>query len=197
MKIKSMLLVALLSVGASSVTNAEVYRWSFSDLNQTDFAFLDFDTTTSKFRLFDNPANNYLVAPLGVNGVAFDFIGPQVLPFSTPTFTDVDSNVAIGSLITNNILPPLPSGFVRGYSTILNTSGFEINDGESTSFNFGPIDYSNIDNVAVRVNSNLVNGSWVVGTLVQNTPVPEPDTYVMFMTGLGLLGFVSCRKKSV
>ncbi len=197
MKIKSMLLVALLAVSASSVANAAVYRWSFSDLSQTDFAFLDFDTSTSKFRLFDNPDNNYLSAPLGINGVAFDFVGPQTLPFSTPTFTDADSNVAIGTLITNNILPTLPTGFVRGYSTAFNTSAFEINNGESTSFNFGAIDFSNIDNVAVRVNSNLVNGSWVLGTLVQNTPVPEPETYAMFMAGLGLLGFVSRRKKSV
>lgn len=197
MKVKSVLLGALLAVSVSSVANAAVYRWSFSDINQTDFAFLDFDTATSKFRLFDNPDNNYLTAPIGVNGVAFDFLGPQVLPLSTPTFTDADSNVAIGTLITNNILPPLPSGFVRGYSTILNTSGFEINNGESTSFNLGVIDYANIDNVAVRINSNLINGSWVVGTLVQNTPVPEPETYAMFMAGLGLLGFVSRRKKSV
>lgn len=197
MKLKNVLLGALLSFVVISNVNAAVYRWSFSVVEQSDFAFLDFDTTTSKFRLFDNPSNNYLTAPLGVNGVAFDFVGPQALPFSTPTFTDADSNVAIGELITNNILPPLPSGFVRGYSTILNTSGFEVNDGESTSFNLGSIDYNNIDNVAVRINSNLVNGSWVPGVLVQNTPVPEPETYAMFMAGLGLLGFVSRRKKSV
>ncbi len=202
MKIKK-LVVTVAALGAmtlSATSQAAIYRWSFSDVNQADFAFLDYDTSLSKFRLFDNPANNYLSGNLGVNGVAFDFVGAQTLPNTSATFTDADSNVAIGTFITNNTIPSLPSGFVRGYSTLSNASAFEINNGESTSFSLGSIDIANIDNVAVRLNSGGVlqplNGQWVVGTSVNNgAPVPEAETSAMMAFGLGVLGFVARRRK--
>lgn len=198
MKIKSMLLVALLAVSASSVANAAIYRWSFSVVEQENFAFLDFDTATSDFRLFDNPDNNFLLSPLGVNGISFDFIDPTIINNSAVT-----SGISIGTFVRNDTEPPLISGFTHGFVTDSNAIGDEINNGESTTFNFGFIDFANIDNVAIRLNGNNgvigANGgqAWVGGSLVQNTPVPEPETYAMFMAGLGLLGFVSRRKKSV
>lgn len=193
-----------LSLMTVASANAAVYRWSFSNLDQSDFAFLDFDTDTSNFRLFDNPSNNYLAPAFGVNGIALDFVGPQTLPgllTTIPTFTDTYSNVSIGNLVVNNLVPVLPSGFVRGYSSISNGTAFEINNGESTTFNITTIDFSNIDNVAVRLNSGTglqpTNGTWVVGSLVQTTPVPEAETTAMMALGLGLIGFMTKRRRKV
>lgn len=196
MKIKSALLVALLAIGASNVANAAIFRWSFSVVDQENFAFLDFDTATNDFRLFDNPDNNYLTSPRGINGISFDFTNPATVINNSA----VTSGISIGTFVRNDTEPPLITGFTHGFVTNSNAVADEINNAESTTFNFGFIDFDNIDNVAIRLNGNNgvigANGGqvWVGGTLVQN--VPEPETYAMFMAGLGLLGFVSRRKKA-
>lgn len=199
MKVKSVLLGALLAMSVSSVANAAIYRWSFSTVTNQNFAFLDFDTATSDFRLFDNPLDSFLDSPLGVNGISFDFLDPTTVINNSA----VTSGISIGTFVRNDTEPPLISGFTHGFVTDSNAVGDEVNNGESTTFNFGAIDFANIDNVAIRLNGNNgvigANGGqvWIGGTLVQDTPVPEPETYAMFMAGLGLLGFVSRRKKSV
>lgn len=199
MKLIYVVLGALLSFLVMSNVNAAVYRWSFSVVEQDNFAFLDFDTLTSDFRLFDNPDNDYLFSPLGVNGISFDFLDPTTVINNSA----VTSGISIGTFVRNDTEPPLISGFSHGFVTDSNAVGDEVNNSESTTFNFGLIDFANIDNVAIRLNGNNgvigANGGqvWVGGSLVQNTPVPEPEAYVMFMAGLGILGFVSSRKKSV
>ena len=193
--IKNTALALLLSLGVMSSANAAIYRWSFSTVDQTDFAFLDFDTVTSDFRIFDNSANDYLASPRGVNGISFDFNGSQTL-----NATAVTSSVSIGTL-SQTVLPPLNSGYTVGFATASNGVADEINDGESTTFNFGAIDFANIDNVALRLNGN--NGvlgasggqAWVGGSLVQSTPVPEAETSAMMALGLGLIGFMAKRRK--
>jgi hypothetical protein len=55
---------------------------------------------------------------------------------------------------------------------------------------------------AVAINDN----GWIVGnamnlhTGVEHafllTPVPEPETYALFMSGLGLMGFIARRRKN-
>lgn len=202
--IKNAALAVLLSLGVVSGANAAVYRWSFSDATQTDFAFLDFDTVTSDFRLFDNSANNYLTGNLGVNGISFDFNGAQTLNATAVTSLNGSGavnygNTTIGTLsATTN--PLLITGYTSGFVTASNGSESEIGDGEGTMFNFGTIAYSNIDNVAIRFNTNngaLNSGGagWVGGTLVQTTPVPEAETGAMMALGLGLIGFVARRRK--
>lgn len=196
MKSKSVLLAALLVAGASNVANAAVYRWSFSVVDQDKFAFLDFDTVTYDFRLFDNPDNDYLTSPRGVNGISFDFENDATVINNSA----VTTGISIGTFVREDNLPDLIAGFTHGFVAASNDVDDEVNNGESTTFNFGFIDFANIDNVAIRLNGNNgvigANGgqAWVGGSLVQN--VPEPETYAMYMAGLGLLGFVSRRKKA-
>ena len=39
-------------------------------------------------------------------------------------------------------------------------------------------------------------GSFTLGNPAQASAVPEPEAYSMFLAGLGLLGFVSRKRKS-
>ena len=42
------------------------------------------------------------------------------------------------------------------------------------------------------------NNSWsLVERAARISPVPEPVTYVMLLVGLGLIGFMACRKKQI
>jgi hypothetical protein len=52
--------------------------------------------------------------------------------------------------------------------------------------------------VALRFNDNngAINGNseWITGVAV--AAVPEPETYAMFLAGLGLLGFTARKRKN-
>lgn len=190
--------VAFSAMAFSASSQAAIYRWSFDVIGHDDFIFLDFDTDTNDFRLFDNTADAYLNSQLGVNGISFDFNGAQTMPLSTSTVLGAYGNTTIGTL-TQTTQPSLLTGYVVGYATPNNNDDNEINDGQSTMFNFGAIAFSNIDNVAIRLNASNgalnSSGTWVGGTLVQNTPVPEAETSAMMVLGLGVLGFVARRRK--
>ena len=49
----------------------------------------------------------------------------------------------------------------------------------------------------VQVITNGSGSDWVMDNFTYTPPVPEPETYAMMMAGLGLLGFMAKRKKSV
>lgn len=200
MQVKKLVVtMAALGAMALSVTSqAAVFRWTFNTLEQNDIAFLDFDTVTSDFRLFDNSANNYLSSPIGINGVSFDFVSAQTLNPTAATSAGLFGNVSIGTLSATT-QPALITGFQFGFATANNGDANEINNGEGTMFNFGAIAFSNFDNVAIRLNASNgalnSSGTWVGGTLVQQTPVPEAETGAMMALGLGVLGFVARRRK--
>ena len=61
------------------------------------------------------------------------------------------------------------------------------------SFDRIHIDTSNTDNVAYLLD-NLQVASSFDGSAV--TPVPEPESYAMFMAGLGVMGFIARRRKN-
>jgi hypothetical protein len=193
--IKSTILATLLAMGMSNVANATIYQFSFSDASSGGvFAFLDFDTTTNEFRLYDNGANGYLTSPTGVNGIAFDFTSPLSLPSPVSTTQTVWDTTTIGQLSSTTV----PFGFSNAYASATNGDADEINNGESTSFSFGAIDYSNIGGVALRLNTSNgslnSSGTWVNSVGV--AAVPEAETSAMMVLGLGLIGFVARRRKS-
>jgi len=195
--LRAITLSAMLLFGATNNANATIYQFSFSNVTSNGvFAFLDFDTSTSNFRLYDNTANSYLESNgnLGVNGVAFDFFNPVTLNSPVNTTATNFANTTIGSL---TILNTPPAGFTSAFRSANNTASNEIGTNESTSFNFGPISYTNIRSIALNLNSNNAagnsNGDWV--NQVSVTAIPEAETSAMFLAGLGLLGFVSRRRK--
>jgi len=214
-KLKAIALSAMLMFGASNAANAVVYRWSFTDNVNSGgiFAYLDFDTVTFDFRLADNngqhpelsATNTYLTSPIGVNGIAFDFLN-NATTINTSALTDTDgsgsiawASTSIGTL-SDTTQPGLPTGYNFGFASPNNNDNNEISNGESTMFNFGNIVFSNISGISLRVNTSNgalnSSGTWVSGQLVNGgAPVPEAETYAMFLAGLGLLGFVSRRRK--
>jgi hypothetical protein len=83
------------------------------------------------------------------------------------------------------------------YSTVFNSSMFSNYSGyiignETWKASFG-------DTAARYVKVSFQAGGVAVDEIqiFAVTPVPEPETYAMFMAGLGLLGFMAKRKKSV
>lgn len=188
---------ALLLVGVVTSADAAIYRYSFSTTGSSGvFAFLDFDTTSSNFRLFDNTSNAFLASQIGVNGISFDFVGAQTLTAPAATFQTVWDTTTIGSLSATTD-PIAPVGYTSAFATANNNDGSEIKNGGSTSFNFGNIAFSNIDNIALRLNTSNgalnSSGEWVVATSVAQ--VPEAETGAMMVLGLGILGFAARRRK--
>lgn len=191
------LAVGLLLVSAVGSANATVYRWSFEDLSSSGtFAFLDFDTASSNFRLFDNTSNGYLTGNVGINGISFSFLNGFDVTGPAVTFQTVWDNTTIGSLTSTDAA----GGYTRGFKTATNAPADEIQNGESTSFNFGAIDFSNIAGVAVRLNANDANNSnsgvWAFQT-ASALAVSEVETSAMMVLGLGLLGFAAKRRRKV
>jgi hypothetical protein len=188
-KLKSLVAGSFLLFGAVSNANAALFTWSFDNgASGGIFAYLDFDDTSKDFTIRDVTTNSFLLSPNGINGISFDFISNVSL--TTPS-----------GLQINTTQPPLLSGFDQGFSTANNQATSELNDNEtSLVYNFGNnIVASNINGIAIRLNTNngnnLNDGAWIAGTEV-TTAVPEPETYAMFLAGLGLLGFVARRKQA-
>ncbi len=176
--------------------DAEIFTWSFENGNPSSvFAFLDFDDATSNFTIRDNTLVNYSNRNAGVNGIAFDYAG------TLPTGAFSTANDDIGEFDSSGVtLASLPAGFDVGFSGPSNRIGNEVNDDESTVINFGTINFADINGVALRFNSDnaarsdIGNGSWITGVAVV-AAVPEPQTYAMFLAGLGLMGFAARRKQ--
>ena len=49
--------------------------------------------------------------------------------------------------------------------------------------------------IGTQVGANPVRGSYT--GLVEILPVPEPESYALFLAGLGLMGFIARRRTSV
>lgn len=203
---KAALALAFASLSTGAV--AQVYQWSFTSTDTSQvFAFLDYDTVTNDFRLYDNAANNYLndVNPssIGVNGVAFSFGSPVVFPATVNTFQTVYDTPNANRVMPSfaSVASPV-SGLDYELISASNRRTDEIGDGESTSFDLGialPNDPTTWT-VALRLNTNnanaanyLGNGSWIEQSSV--AAIPEADTSAMMVLGLGVLGFVARRRK--
>jgi len=66
-----------------------------------------------------------------------------------------------------------------------------------SNIDLGSLDFPSISSVEIIVSgARLGAGANFQGSLVL-TPVPEPETYALLLGGLGVLGFVARRRKSV
>lgn len=212
---------AVLLSGATLNANATVYRFTFSDTsteyaqtspsasNPTDvFAFLDYDTDLNQFRLFDNTADGYLSSTggsssrYGITGIAFNFSGsaPSLGTVSYPS-SIYDSGSMSGLASTSSV----PSAISGAGFDLAYTTNQRLTNGESETFAFQNFTNSTFNSlvssggnvlassIAVRVSrEDSQRISWFAASSV--AAVPEPETYAMFLAGLGLLGFVSRRK---
>lgn len=122
--------------------------------------------------------------------------------------TSVTTSVTIGELLGINNLQarlysghsntltgtPLPSGsfMSQGWSTQLSAApGVTLNTVVLSPLN--PLLAGNYT-LQVRGTASGLGGGSYAGTL-NLTPVPEVETYAMFLAGLGLMGFISRRRK--
>jgi hypothetical protein len=136
--IKSVL-IGLSLMGVAHQADAEIFTWSFEAVSSGNVsAFVDFDDATSIFTIRDNALNADLAPNAGINGIAFNLDGP----FPTGS-TFATSNIGNFDASTTN--PTLPTGFTVGFIGQSNKSVDEVNDGESTTINFGSINVADID----------------------------------------------------
>lgn len=179
----------------SAYSQAAVYRW-----NLDTYAFLDFDSSTNDFRLYDNTANTGLSGGDGINGLTFSFYNSVILSTTVGSFSSF-WDTANGSVYKPLTLLGSVNGTqtIYSYNTATNQDINELKDGQSASFNFGAVDFSNIAEIGYRLNTNSAanvnSGSIAEATLVGQ--VPEPQTTLMLALGLGVLCFVARRRKHV
>lgn len=113
------------------------------------------------------------------NGSAKDLFTVNA-PFSSMNFND--SGVIAGTI---NDLNQTPFIFENGQLTYLN----DVIDGDWQLFGANHI---NNNGIITGFAENTVTGEQTAYIL---TPVPEPTTYAMLLTGLGLMGFLWIRKR--
>lgn len=190
--------VSLLLATSVGSANAAVYQWSL-DLGGSALGFLDFDTTTNNFRLYDNFADTGLASPTGINGLEFTFLNPVSLTTGNVNSFSSFYDTANGAVYEQFSLTGVGGGTLYTYTAADNQQTNEINDGESSSFNFGVLNVANIQTVRYRLNTNnsanLNNGGFQNATAVGQ--VPEAETSAMMVLGLAVLGLVSNRRRKV
>jgi len=126
------------------------------------------------------------------------------LPASLPTWTSTTFSVltAAGSVwlsgygsASDNTGDSL-SWIQTAHSVLGNTFHTENAFTGGTGLYTGASGWSIADGTSTRLTSLTGTQSWISEThLVIPSPVPEPETYAMLMAGLGLLGFMSRRRK--
>jgi hypothetical protein len=173
--------------------NAAIYNFSdgatlfatleISELNTTQYNFnLSFLNTTASIG-----ANHY-IRLLGVdnaNGIDGTVSGYTASPVST--------SVAPTIATTSGFAGTYDFDFVFSSATgAANRLGVGDSASWTTSFVSAPGSFNFFQLQTVNTQGNGALNT--VGSLVQ--AVPEPETYAMFLAGLGLLGFASRRKQA-
>jgi len=88
-------------------------------------------------------------------------------------------------------------GTTTEHSTLLSNDGFSHHTMEFAPLSSGVYSFEYLNN---QFGANLGNQEGnKIGALLDNvviTSVPEPESYAMFMAGLGLMGFIARRRKN-
>lgn len=173
-------------------------------------------TANASLRLVSSTGDNYGInattgavtvatsIAAGFTGVAYrnsDASTPAVAPVSTELYYINSITDTLASAQTNFNNPVITTDGPLGVN-ILNATGFEITRSSNaygaflTNSNSLNSDFYTVDldaGTALRVGSFIgtVNGL----TSAPVSAIPEPGTYAMMLAGLGMLGFISRRRK--
>lgn len=196
-KLKSLFAGSLLMMGMMSNAYAEL--WNF-DLSGTTIATLtvtggpsnyafDFSFLSSATSL-SNINNNTYIQNLGVDHVGGNNVGANITGY-----TQTAGNSAAPSVDTTPDF--IPTGYSFEYDFGTNNNNSQFRAGESATWNSLMTQSGGFDGFIIRLatpgQGNNTTRFNAVGSLV--TAVPEPETYAMFLAGLGLLGFAARRNK--
>lgn len=194
-KIKIILTAIGLMFGANASAVVHTYDFGGAVINGTgitpssNFATLTIDDVSNLFTL---TLGNLVGFGFGPNAMATD----MAVNYSAanPGVSGVSGGINAIS-VTNSNQPAGAFSFGFGFQQGNN----ELVSGESvswtaTGFNFGSVTTGTLGSFALRVQGagQGSNGNgWYGATLAA---VPEPETYVMMLAGLALVGFSSRRK---
>lgn len=198
-RIKIILTAIGLMFGANANAVIHTYNFGGAVINGTgitpssNFATLTIDDVSNLFTL---TLGNLTGFGFGSNANATDLaVSYPGTPGSIPTVSSVVGGVpSIGTTNANNPAGAFDFGF------IFTSVGNELSSGETvswtaTGFNFSQVTSGSLGSFALRIQGagQGSNGNgWYGATLV--SAVPEPETYVMMLAGLALVGFASRRK---
>lgn len=174
MKIKQIAAVVVLALGLSGLANAKTDPLSFAGNSAYLGNSFSAATEFTDFFTFNIPALN-TGAAIGNALSGFSF-SPTAGLQPTVTFSFFD----------------LYSGSVNGASFLAATGTFGFNSIYAQVFgnNLGSGDYFLKVVGTVGSGGGSYGGNFTLATL----PVPEPESYAMFLAGLGLMGFIARRR---
>ncbi|MEY4882696.1 MAG: hypothetical protein RIS34_550 [Pseudomonadota bacterium] len=132
-----------------------------------------------------------------VRNIYFDY---NTATMSVANPTSGGGTVAFTAGGTPANLPGAPAGFVADALWTANNPGatYGVNAGESISFAMSGVTLASFTNGSMRVGvhfQGLTNGI-SEGLVTITSAVPEPESYAMFLAGLGLMGTIARRRNS-
>jgi hypothetical protein len=161
----------------STSVNASLYN--FSQIGYTGGGVIN-----GSFDAIDTDLNGQISSFSGeVTGFSMTFLGDSIVGSFTHTFSDLSGLVYdIGSGFIGDETSPDTEGLASNW---FGFSGFIYVSDMGPTGGFG----GRVIDIATGATSSSQE-------LITVTAVPEPETYAMFMAGLGLLGFIVRRRKN-
>lgn len=175
-------------------------------------------TPNASLRLISSAGDNYAVnittggvtvatsIPTGYTGAAYlnsDASMPDTAPASTALYYVNADNDTLGFAPTGFNNPTITTVGSLG-ADVFSATGFEITN---TSNAYGAFTLAGNPGDSGLFSVNLATGNAIqIASFVGNvngltsaplSPVPEPETYALMLSGLGLIGFVSRRRKQM
>lgn len=136
-------------------------------------------------------------AGTGIVSLSYDAVSRNGVPVQIQSATPFTLNSAYFAANWNDGLQITVKGEFEG--AITHTQTFTVNTTGATRefFNWQNVDTVLITTTGGTHNSSLrgTGTSFAMDNLIINA-IPEPETYAMFLAGLGLLGFMSRRRKN-